>query len=93
LGCQETKTAGPAFRLANNNPANAEARFHGALIARSTISVKGLSVGEKVKYVTLDTAYHSKAAMMGYVPFCSPNCHAFVQIGMPKEDRQTSENT
>lgn len=40
LGCQETKTAGPALTLANNNPANANYRFHGALIARSVSPVK-----------------------------------------------------
>jgi hypothetical protein len=38
--CQETKTAGPACSLANNDPAGADIRFHDRFIARKAFGVK-----------------------------------------------------
>jgi len=59
LGCQETKTAGPASALANNDPADANYRFHGALIARLSIAVKAGCVPQV-------TDFHRIAAILRY---------------------------
>jgi hypothetical protein len=53
--------------LANNNPANANYRFHGALIARSTVPVKiDLRSSSGANRVPQVTDFHRIAAIMGY---------------------------
>jgi hypothetical protein len=70
---QETKTAGPARGLANNDPANADSRFHGACIALSSGPVK-------LDCVTLVTDFPDVAGKLQKTSLFPSLRHAFVQI-------------
>jgi hypothetical protein len=73
LDCQETKTARPATRLANNNPANADRRFHDAYIACSSGPVK-------VGCVPAVTVFPGVGIILSSSLLRSSGRHAFVPI-------------